>query len=103
MIPEEERVKGIIENIERKNNYSQRVDIANSSIKDDGDFFAKFDMSEFRKHCLINRFDDIGPSLMKQSEINSYEETRLDFRDRSALGPTFSGKIISFAISTPPR
>jgi 3-isopropylmalate/(R)-2-methylmalate dehydratase small subunit len=33
----------------------------------------KFEIDEFRKHCLVNGLDDIGLTLQKAAEIDSYE------------------------------
>lgn len=34
----------------------------------------KFEIDEFRKHCLLNGLDDIGLTLEKEADIKKYEE-----------------------------
>jgi 3-isopropylmalate/(R)-2-methylmalate dehydratase small subunit len=36
-----------------------------------------FEISEFRKYCLLNGFDDIGLTLRKADTIRAYEEKHL--------------------------
>jgi len=36
-----------------------------------------FDISEFRKYCLLNGFDDIGLTLRRADTIRAFEEKRL--------------------------
>ena len=46
---------------------SQRITAPDGSLTD-------FDVDSFRKHCLIEGLDDIGLTLQKAAEIDSYEE-----------------------------
>ncbi|RPA87853.1 hypothetical protein BJ508DRAFT_410532 [Ascobolus immersus RN42] len=52
--------------------------LPNQVIRDgeSGDELAKFDVEEFRKHCLVNGLDDIGLTLQKEKEIVAYEKKR---------------------------
>ncbi len=43
----------------------------------DGSIAFGFDVEPFRKHCLINGFDDIGLTLQHADEIRAFEATRL--------------------------
>ena len=36
-----------------------------------------FDVEPFRKHCLLNGFDDIGLTLLKKDKIKAFEAQRL--------------------------
>ena len=36
-----------------------------------------FDVEAFRKHCLVNGFDDIGLTLLKKDKIKAFEAQRL--------------------------
>jgi 3-isopropylmalate/(R)-2-methylmalate dehydratase small subunit len=36
-----------------------------------------FDVQPFRKHCLLNGFDDIGLTLLKKDKIKAFEAQRL--------------------------
>jgi 3-isopropylmalate/(R)-2-methylmalate dehydratase small subunit len=48
------------------------VDLENQKVIAGGKEYA-FEVDEFRKHCLINGLDDIGLTLQKAEDINSYE------------------------------
>ena len=53
------------------------VDLPNQVIRDvDGNELAKFDVEEFRKHCLINGLDDIGLTMGSVQEIERHEAKR---------------------------
>ena len=34
----------------------------------------KFEIDEFRKHCMLNGLDDVGLTMVKQDKISGYEE-----------------------------
>lgn len=51
------------------------VDLPNQTIRDaDGKEICKFDVEEFRKHCLVNGLDDIGLTLQMEDKIADYEK-----------------------------
>ncbi|KAJ9664542.1 3-isopropylmalate dehydratase [Neophaeococcomyces mojaviensis] len=53
------------------------VDLVNQVIKSDsGDELAKFDVEEFRKHCLIEGLDDIGLTMQLDEKISKFEDRR---------------------------
>ena len=43
----------------------------------DGALVFRFDVDPFRKHCLLNGFDDIGLTLQHAEEIRAFEAKRL--------------------------
>ena len=47
----------------------------------------KFDLDDFKRHCLLNGLDDIGLTLEKAPSIDSFEKQELPNRplDRGAL------------------
>ncbi|GAB7345128.1 hypothetical protein MBLNU457_3523t1 [Dothideomycetes sp. NU457] len=50
------------------------VDLPNQTIKTaDGKELCKFDVEEFRKHCLVNGLDDIGLTMQQEDRIAKYE------------------------------
>lgn len=56
--------------------YQISVDLARQAvIKPDGTQCA-FEVDEFRKHCLLNGFDDIGLTLQDSDSIHTYEQAR---------------------------
>ena len=53
------------------------VDLPNQVIRDaDGNELAKFDVEEFRKHCLVNGLDDIGLTMASVDKIEKHEVKR---------------------------
>lgn len=51
------------------------VDLPNQEIRDaSGKTICKFDVEEFRKHCLINGLDDIGLTLQLEEKITEHEK-----------------------------
>ncbi|KAI1342370.1 aconitate hydratase [Xylariaceae sp. FL0016] len=51
------------------------VDLPNQVIRDaSGNEICKFDVEEFRKHCLINGLDDIGLTLQLEDKISEHEK-----------------------------
>ncbi|KAF2796670.1 hypothetical protein K505DRAFT_158108 [Melanomma pulvis-pyrius CBS 109.77] len=53
------------------------VDLVNQVIRNaDGQELAKFEVEEFRKHCLINGLDDIGLTMGSVDKIEKHEARR---------------------------
>jgi 3-isopropylmalate dehydratase large subunit/3-isopropylmalate dehydratase small subunit len=53
------------------------VDLPNQVIKAaDGTELAKFDVEEFRKHCLVEGLDDIGLTMQQEAQITEFERKR---------------------------
>lgn len=53
------------------------VDLPNQTIKDaSGAELAKFDVEEFRKHCLVEGLDDIGLTMQMDEKISKFEDRR---------------------------
>lgn len=51
------------------------VDLPNQVIKNSaGDTICKFDVEEFRKHCLVNGLDDIGLTMQQEDKIAAFEK-----------------------------
>ncbi|KAI0171896.1 aconitase family-domain-containing protein [Hypoxylon sp. FL1284] len=51
------------------------VDLPSQAIRDAGGAeICKFDVEEFRKHCLVNGLDDIGLTLQLEDKIVDYEK-----------------------------
>ncbi len=50
------------------------VDLESQHITAPDGSLTDFDVDSFRKHCLIEGLDDIGLTLQKAADINSYEE-----------------------------
>ena len=53
------------------------VDLPNQVIRAaDGTELAKFEVEEFRKHCLVNGLDDIGLTMANVDKIEKHEQKR---------------------------
>lgn len=51
------------------------VDLPNQLIKTAaGDTICRFDVEEFRKHCLVNGLDDIGLTMQMEDKIAAFEQ-----------------------------
>ena len=64
----------LMDNAERGANATLTVNLVSQTISGpDGDEIA-FEIDTFKKHCLINGLDDIGLSMEKKDQIESYED-----------------------------
>lgn len=53
------------------------IDLPNQTVKDaSGNELAKFDVDEFRKHCLVEGLDDIGLTMQMDEKISKFEDRR---------------------------
>lgn len=52
------------------------IDLPNQVIKNSaGDAICKFEVEEFRKHCLVNGLDDIGLTMQLEDKISAFERS----------------------------
>ncbi|WP_421852578.1 3-isopropylmalate dehydratase small subunit [Marinomonas sp.] len=54
------------------------VDLENQTVTSPSGATFKFNVDNFRKHCLLNGLDDIGLTLQQDSAIRRYEEKRMN-------------------------
>ena len=52
------------------------IDLAAQTVSCEGEEIAKFEIDEFRKHCMLNGLDDIALTLEHADDIKVYEENR---------------------------
>ena len=53
------------------------IDLPNQRINDaSGNKLADFEVEEFRKHCLVNGFDDISLTMQMEGKIRTFEDRR---------------------------
>ena len=72
----EELVEQLFQEMYVKEGYSLTVDLEKQVvIKPNGEELA-FEVDEFRKHCLLNGFDDISLTLQDADKITTYENAR---------------------------
>ncbi len=56
--------------------YRLKIDLQDQIVTaPDGDSY-RFEVEEFKKHCLLNGLDDIGLTLQHADEIRAHEQTR---------------------------
>lgn len=52
------------------------IDLERQALtSEDGNVY-RFEIDEFKKHCLIEGLDDIGLTLQHESDISTYEARR---------------------------
>lgn len=69
----EDELETLLHAAERGSNFTLTIDLENQEIKglESGDIAFKID--HFRKHCLINGLDDIGLTMNKAGQIDTFE------------------------------
>ena len=66
-------VDELFQQVEANPGYQLQVDLeAQTVTRPDGKVY-KFELDEFRKHCLVNGLDDIGLTLMDHEAIAAFE------------------------------
>jgi 3-isopropylmalate/(R)-2-methylmalate dehydratase small subunit len=75
----DDEVATLIENARTIDNYELTVDLEHRTVTDDRGFSASFGIDDFQRHCLMEGLDDIGLTLLYETDITAYE------RKRSAL------------------
>ena len=61
---------------EKSPGYKLQIDLENQLIGLPDGISISFEIDPFRKHCLLNGLDDIGLTLQKAAEIDTYEQQR---------------------------
>ena len=69
----ENEVSEIIEQARSIENYELTVDLERRSVTDGRGFSAAFAIDDFQRHCLMEGLDDIGLTLLHESDITLYE------------------------------
>jgi 3-isopropylmalate/(R)-2-methylmalate dehydratase small subunit len=73
----EEQVQHLFEVVEANPGYQLTIDLENQTLKlADGSSYT-FDITAFRKYCMLNGFDDIGLTLRHADKIKAFEQQRL--------------------------
>jgi 3-isopropylmalate/(R)-2-methylmalate dehydratase small subunit len=72
VLPKEEIAK-LFDDAERGANAVITIDLEKQEITGPDGGRIRFEIDAFRKHCLLNGLDDIGLTLQKAAEIDSYE------------------------------
>ena len=77
-----EDLEKLFDDAERGANATLSIDLPKQEIRGPDGGMIKFEVDDFRKHCLLNGLDDIGLTLQKKPAIETYES---EAESRAAL------------------
>lgn len=69
-----EDLEKLMDDADRGANAIITVDLENMEISGPDGGVLKFDLDEFRRHCLLNGLDDIGLTMRKAASIDAFEQ-----------------------------
>ena len=70
----EEQVDQLFKEVEANEGYQLSIDLAEQTLTTPSGETFTFDITEHRKHCLLNGLDEIGLTLQHADEIHDFEE-----------------------------
>ncbi len=68
-----DQVQSLMKKAERGQNATMTIDLEKQTITDPDGVEIKFDIEEFKKHCLLNGLDDIGLTSQHEKTITDFE------------------------------
>ena len=71
----QEHVDLLMKDAEKGQNARMTIDLEKQEITTSDGQVITFEIDSFKKHCLLNGLDDIGLTLQKAAEIDSFEST----------------------------
>ncbi len=80
----QEDLDKLMDDASRGSNAILTIDLENLEITGPDGGSLKFELDEFKRHCLLNGLDDIGLTLEKSSAINDFEKTNAASRPWAA-------------------
>ena len=69
-----EDLKKLMDDASRGSNATLSIDLASQEIHGPDGGVVKFEIDEFRKHCLLNGLDAIGLTMVKEPKIKAFED-----------------------------
>ncbi|MEP6817986.1 MAG: 3-isopropylmalate dehydratase small subunit [bacterium] len=78
VLPEPD-VSAIIERAGARQNYELTVDLEGRTVTDGSGLLAAFVIDDFQRRCLMEGLDDIGLTMLHESDIRTYELRRSSF------------------------
>lgn len=78
-LPQQE-VDKLMDDAQRGANATLTIDLEAQEIRGPDGGVIKFEIDEFRKHCLLNGLDNIGLTLKKESAIEAFEKNASNAR-----------------------
>jgi 3-isopropylmalate/(R)-2-methylmalate dehydratase small subunit len=76
IVVSKEELDQLMDDAENGSNSVLDIDLENQYVGRPNGEKINFEIDEFRKHCLINGLDDIGLTMQKRSNIDSFEKKR---------------------------
>ena len=73
---DEPTIETLFQNFQQHPGYQLTVDLTKCTICDDYGLVLRFEVDDFRRHCLLNGLDDIGLSLRHADKIRAFEAHR---------------------------
>ncbi len=64
----------LMDDAERGSNSTMTIDLEAQEIRGPDGGVVKFEIDQFRKHCMLNGLDDIGMTMTKETGITGYEK-----------------------------
>jgi 3-isopropylmalate/(R)-2-methylmalate dehydratase small subunit len=68
-----EQIDALFQTVEKEEGYQLQVDLESQTLTLASGETIRFELDEYRKHCLINGLDEIGQTLTYQDEIAAFE------------------------------
>ena len=72
----EEIVDKLFNEVAQNTGYQLTIDLQNQTVRTPSGESFSFDITEHRKHCLLNGLDEIGLTLQHADEIKAFENKR---------------------------
>ena len=72
----EEQVEQLFQEVAAQEGYQLTIDLEQQSLTTPSGEVFHFDITEHRKHCLLNGLDEIGLTLQHTDEIKAFEAQR---------------------------
>ncbi len=69
-----EQLDALMDDAERGANATLSVDLENQVIQGPDGGEIKFEIDEFKRHCLLNGLDDVGLTMQVNDKIDNFEE-----------------------------
>ncbi|OOZ40813.1 3-isopropylmalate dehydratase small subunit [Solemya pervernicosa gill symbiont] len=76
IVLDETKVDQLFKEVEVSEGYQLAVDLETQTINTPAGESITFEVDAFRKHCLLNGFDDIGLTMQHVDDIKAYEVRR---------------------------
>ncbi len=68
-----DKVDELFKAVDAKSGFALAVDLVQQTLTTPEGVVYKFEVDEFRKHCLLNGLDDIGLTLQHKADISTFE------------------------------